>query len=100
MLHNDVWNLINMIDIDTTRRRRTDFINLIMYPLTQDKVYDLDTVFILATELEEKYYNFLENIDFTKKYDILEVMKDARNYYDSELQPIVNKIEKYKYEIY
>lgn len=96
MFHEDVWNLINMVDLDTTRKRRVDFINLIMYPLTQDKIYDLDTVFILATELEEKYYDFLESIDFTKKYDVLEVLKESKIYYEEKLQPIIKKIKEHK----
>lgn len=96
-LQKDFWKIINGEEIE--EKKDDIFLNYIFYLFLEKKSFLMDEVFKEAKILKRKYYKLMNNFDtlLEENYgQIIDVLKSVNEKYDSEMTPIMNKIEMIK----
>jgi len=100
-LKDDVWKIIDGKKLPEVRVNK--FRLLVLQLLLQSQGFNLGEAFKMADELEERYNKIIDNFDdylSQSNGDLLEVLKNINKDYDDKIDPLIEKVKRYKNKIY
>jgi molecular chaperone GrpE (heat shock protein) len=87
--------------MDNEEIPKRNFFYLILHYLLEKKSIKLNEVNDLATELSKEYEDFLKDFDLElieSNGEIIDVLKNAMRKFRERLSPVMDKIDKFKYD--